>query len=987
MISSRHIVALMAALAAVADVALADVYMQSPRGANGRNAERNVNRNNANRLYDTQNNAKGGYATDRAVGGPQAATAERADGERPMYYYEGEKVPITWTAQHGSGAGSNVDGQIIFQFASTDTLDPEKKFNSGANVGTPRNGIPRDGNDAATDRIPENAASATATDVETRRFGMHESYDYYNRYSHTEREKGLYTADQNLNRNDARGTRQNPNGNRNGLEIPEERDYYPWSNPSPWSDIAVLDMKWSPEKETYYQQNSHVVPKGICTHPTMEAQTKFQQRDWPNNADDCARVNGATWQGVLYNEDYMTANAATGPKPVGPMPIVATLAGSTSNHLGTGEGYNIAAAGGPAAAAANSRELCLQPPAMLAQQEAICPTYVTQQQCEVSTTANVPTGCAWHASTNAQANGAPVTTTGTCRAAYQFLAPQKGRTGPGTCAELNAVGTGTFFDDQMRYFDDNAGNSATGSTFYWSIPFGIASDGTKNTVLRMRYNISTHDFPGYAAGNNYLDNRPFDAAPGVDSKYNCQGNQNQANQACSTVSPVTQDPYVQVRTEGGQGAGNAILSLAVNTNQFARTFQDRTHIFMIKARPNDLLGPKPKVIVGLTVKGKRGNIVQTYPAVEYDFYPKHLVVQEASQVHIQWTGSDYNPQRGCNNGEGGPPDCQGCTTLAQANQAANQNSRADRTNLVPMGSNGRNFPAGATGSDVDLYDASSLMEGTGTQSNLHPFASAWGVDIGKTGTAAVKTQTQPNDVLWSLMYINQEEELKERFGAAATCLSQTELDNINNKNSRENRPQNCAKLNGKVHPYFDAGVVTIKSGTGATPAAAGAGGAKARGKTYSFFSSRNNNFSNRDQTMDICVYAPGDKDHAGCAGESDPNTGQPLASYNAFAATDGVNTPPVIDGAPSTVTQPEGVPLDGETTAPIEKDNDSVGDGEPEACEARIHEFVSSVGVAGMIAIGCAVFVLGIMGTLLAQALYGRFSNKPSWKDQSGQKV
>ena len=391
--------------------------------------------------------------------------------------------------------------------------------------------------------------------------------------------------------------------------------------------------------------------------------------------------------------------------------------------------------------------------------------------------------------------------------------------------------------------------------------------------------------------------------------------------------------------------------------------------------------------VGLTVKGKRGNIVQTYPAVEYDFYPKHLVVQEASQVHIQWTGSDYNPQRGCNNGEGGPPDCQGCTTLAQANQAANQNSRADRTNLVPMGSNGRNFPAGATGSDVDLYDASSLMEGTGTQSNLHPFASAWGVDIGKTGTAAVKTQTQPNDVLWSLMYINQEEELKERFGAAATCLSQTELDNINNKNSRENRPQNCAKLNGKVHPYFDAGVVTIKSGTGATPAAAGAGGAKARGKTYSFFSSRNNNFSNRDQTMDICVYAPGDKDHAGCAGESDPNTGQPLASYNAFAATDGVNTPPVIDGAPSRVTQPEGVPLDGETTAPIEKDNDSVGDGEPEACEARIHEFVSSVGVAGMIAIGCAVFVLGIMGTLLAQALYGRFSNKPSWKDQSGQKV
>jgi len=241
----------------------ADMYMQNPRGSNDRLNEANTNRDNANRLFDSQNNAQGGYCY-----GP------------PMAFYEGSMLSIQWTNQHGCGINPKEYCNVVIQYMCGSSNDPPES-------------LIRDG--TTTDTIPNSIEGTTAVDGNNNLlYGMHESYQYYQDCSNRERNMGLFIADREEqggltpNLRDARFTRQNNNGDQYGFECPEERDYYPYWAPSPWRDIAILtDM---PDKCDFYQSESqNVKNKGYCINSTSGL------GGTENNAGSCNSVGGQSW--------------------------------------------------------------------------------------------------------------------------------------------------------------------------------------------------------------------------------------------------------------------------------------------------------------------------------------------------------------------------------------------------------------------------------------------------------------------------------------------------------------------------------------------------------------------------------------------------------------------------------------------------------------------------------------------------------------------
>ncbi|KAK7102363.1 protein DD3-3-like [Littorina saxatilis] len=264
-----------------------DIYFHNPRGSNNRLDEARRDRNNANRLFDSQNNDRGGYN----VGS--------------LYYYGTSILQVEWTNQH-SCADVNDHCELVLQYMC------------GPHV--------RDG--ATTATIPDNRLRCQNYNCNTDlRYGMHEDYNYYLMCKTRRRNMGLFTADQNLNnRNTAKFTRQNPGGTRRGFECPEERDYYPSWHPSAWIDIAVMTNNVS-RCEYYQQESQNVKERWACILP-VETIEKSRNIVLPNNKEDCEAFES---DGVKAEWHKFAAHGVAAPD-------CRETEFSRDNHLGNGLG-------------------------------------------------------------------------------------------------------------------------------------------------------------------------------------------------------------------------------------------------------------------------------------------------------------------------------------------------------------------------------------------------------------------------------------------------------------------------------------------------------------------------------------------------------------------------------------------------------------------------------------------------------------------------
>jgi len=289
--------------AALTAFASADVYLHNPRGANDRCDEKSNNRDNNERLYDTENNAAGGYAWC----------------PEEMRYFEGTKLNVEFYSQHSCGNGmmnkndpDNLESTVcqhVIQIGCDHTFKQfagkeasTYRLTDGVSLGRPltpndisNNNVYETFGDTCTETRPtwedcenqpanddtcdnldlsnnndRNTFNGNTCECSKRKmatYGWHEPEHYYRMCYSRERNKGLFTANRNINEGKgATATRQEQNSERYGFECTEERDYYPYWHPSPWMDLAIFASNTS--RCAYFQTESqNVKERHHCIDP------------------------------------------------------------------------------------------------------------------------------------------------------------------------------------------------------------------------------------------------------------------------------------------------------------------------------------------------------------------------------------------------------------------------------------------------------------------------------------------------------------------------------------------------------------------------------------------------------------------------------------------------------------------------------------------------------------------------------------------------
>lgn len=683
--------------------------MQNPKGSNNRLNEKSANRNNGNRLFDSQNNNRGGYnvpetgsagnafannnanfgegtfaqmydVTDGSMTGANNQDTRGNSVQYDMAYQEESILRWTWTSQHGCGNAMN-NCNMVLQFGCDRMPKGTNAFTGSSTGGVPDGALLGVGTrmqlhngdntntPGAQQNLDGNAVRNQYNANNNAENGRHESEEFYAMCQNREREKRYFTADQKLKGHTQKYTRQNPNGQRRGLECPEERDYYPWDFPSPWIDVAWLgnDVEFCKEHIAPFSQN--VSPKGTCAGPNGADDLPNNDQAAAKDADACGDASG-TWIETSWGQ---TNNAAWADQ------LCQEANWSQVNHLGNVEG----------------------------------------------------------------------TALGGQMDNHEWTLP--------SAASLRSMGC-------YEYSEEN-GNSEQN---YFRL------------VARQRYNISTMDYDPYETSADQNN----DPKNGV-------------------ISPVTQNPTVDV------GAYMQGLRLALNTAQTGRTFQDRSHVFNVMVKPATDDGDAAQVqrstaMLNVNVRGKRGNIVQTFPAVEYDFTPNDFVMSRDQCIHLQWGGSNTH-----NNGN---PAGDG-----QAGDAGEGAGGTDRSNLMEMKSLKSSYPI-AYDTAGDVIEEGSFFDNVQCK---YPFQRK----AFETGN------TKEDDWLPA-------DAVKAIFATAGYYY----FDEGENELGSYDDNEEVNVLLNNVGAAFKQGLICCTKAD--TPA-----------KDYYFLSTRNNNFTNRSQKMKIRVVA------------------------------------------------------------------------------------------------------------------------------------